>query len=102
MIICTGCGQPNDDDNRFCDGCGRKLQSSRNALPDAPGDARLDRFEHKGLSPARWTSLKKMAEAWVYLIALAAVGGVCLYTREWWPMYPAVGLLALTAVLRKI
>ena len=102
MILCTGCGRKNDDDSRFCEACGRKLQSSRSAPTSSPTAEPLGPFEHKGMPPKGWADLAKLAEAWAYLALLLAVGGACLYLREWWPLYPAVGLLALVAVVRKI
>ncbi|MUM76107.1 zinc-ribbon domain-containing protein [Pseudodesulfovibrio sp. F-1] len=103
MIICTGCGTKNDDEARFCEECGRKLQSSRRTAPTgaSPG-APLSRFRHQGIAPGTRTSLWRMAEAWAYVLMLAVVGAVCVVREVWWPLYPAVALLGLIAWLRRI
>jgi len=83
--------------------CGKKLQSSRQPIGpsvDLPGP--LNRFAHKGMSEDRWRSFKRMIEAWVYLGVLVGVAAVCSLYEIWWPLYPAVGLLTLLLVLRKI
>lgn len=103
MIICTGCGKPNDDESRFCAKCGKKLQSSRQPV-DSGGDssAPLTRFKHVGIPDDRWASLKRMVEAWCYLGVLVAVAVGCSFYDTWWPLYPAVGLLAVLLFFRKI
>jgi hypothetical protein len=103
MIICTGCGKNNDDAARQCESCGRKLQSSRRACPvDDPSGRRLERFSHAGIDPRTRASLLRMAEAWCYVAALGLAAAGCALFDTWWPMYPAIGLVALTAWLRRV
>lgn len=103
MITCTKCGGKNSDDTRFCAQCGHKLQSSRQAAPDGPPlDEPLAPFAHQGLSPDLMRTLKRMAEAWVYLLLLGAVGAGCAWYQVWWPLYPAVALLGLLIWLRRV
>ncbi|WP_316897042.1 zinc-ribbon domain-containing protein [Pseudodesulfovibrio indicus] len=103
VITCTKCGGKNSDDTRFCARCGNKLQSSRKAGPDAPPpEEPLEPFAHQGLSPDLLRTLKRMAEAWVYLLLLGAVAAGCAFYEVWWPLYPAVALLGLLIWLRRI
>lgn len=103
MIICTGCGKTNDDESRFCEKCGKKLQSSRQPVePGTGAPAPLTRFEHVGIPEDRWAALKRMMEAWCYLGVLVGVAVVCAVYEIWWPLYPAVGLLGLLLFFRKI
>jgi len=103
VIICTGCGRKNDDEARFCKKCGKKLQSSfQSTGPVSSGPAPLERFENKRLPADAWASLKRMAEAWVYVLILAAVGAGCMIQETWWPLYPTVGLIGLIAWFRRI
>jgi len=103
VILCTGCGTKNDDEARFCEACGRKLQSSRRATPvDGSPGRTLSRFRHQGLAPGTRISLRRMVEAWIYVLLLAGVGVVCVLREVWWPLYPAVAVLGLIAWLRRI
>jgi hypothetical protein len=43
-----------------------------------------------------------MAEAWCYVAALGLAAAGCAVFDTWWPMYPAIGLVALTARLRRV
>ncbi|WP_285906293.1 zinc-ribbon domain-containing protein [Pseudodesulfovibrio pelocollis] len=103
MITCTGCGKRNADEARFCEECGRKLQSSRRANPADDSSGRpLSPFRHQGIDPLARASLWRMVEAWAYVLVLGGVAAVCLVREMWWPMYPAVALLGLIAWLRRI
>jgi hypothetical protein len=103
VIICTRCGKKNDDENRFCEQCGKKLQSSRRTtvLPDQ-STSPLERFTHPGVSDDSRSALNRMLEAWGYVLLLGGVAGACAWFDTWWPLYPAVALIALIARLRKI
>ncbi|QJB55163.1 zinc-ribbon domain-containing protein [Pseudodesulfovibrio sp. zrk46] len=103
MIVCTGCGRKNDDESRFCAKCGKKLQSSRQAMaPSAPEQTRLTRFAHKGLPKDRMMSLRRLLEAFACLCLFVAVGAYCLYFEDWLPMYPTLGLIGLLLWFRKL
>lgn len=103
MIICTGCGTKNGDKNRFCEKCNKKLQSSRKAsAPEDPRNKPLGKFQHAGVPQDIWLSIRRMLEAWAYIIVLGGVFGACLHYQIWWPLYPAVGLLALLFWFRRI
>jgi hypothetical protein len=43
-----------------------------------------------------------MAEAWGYVAVLGLAAAGCAVIDTWWPMYPAVGLVAVTAWLRRV
>jgi len=119
-MLCNKCGTELPDDARFCPVCGRKLQSGRlvggggdgmgetddpsasarmNASTDAEGEPRLLEFQG-------WTEPKRgigpYVEACVYAMILA--GGVtwCLLIGILWPLYPLLGILGLTAWLRRL
>lgn len=104
VITCTKCGEKNSDDTRFCARCNRKLQSSRRAAPaeDSPVDDPLVSFEHQGMPADAWRDLKRLMEAWGYLLLLAGVAAGCWWYRTWWPLYPTVGLLALLIYFRRV
>lgn len=95
--------EKNDDENRFCEQCGKKLQSSRRTtvLPDQ-SNSPLEPFTHLGMSEGSRFALGRMLEAWGYVLLLAGVAGACAWFDTWWPLYPAVALIALIARLRKI
>ena len=104
MITCTKCGEKNSDDTRFCTRCNHKLQSSLRGAPaeESPVDEPLGSFEHQGMPADAWRDLKRLAEAWAYLLLLAGVGAGCWWYRTWWPLYPTVGLLALLIYFRRV
>lgn len=103
MIICTGCGTKNDDESRHCEKCGKKLQSSRAAyVPEEPKKQPLGQFLHKGVSKDSQNSLKRMIEAWAYIMLLGGVFAACLHYEIWWPLYPAVGVIGLIIWARKV
>lgn len=104
VITCTRCGEKNSDDTRFCTRCNRKLQSSLRAAPadTRPGDEPLEGFRHRGVPDDVWLAVRRMIEAWAYLLILAGVGAACWWYRTWWPLYPTVGLLGLLIWLRRI
>lgn len=103
MITCTKCGEQSPDDTRFCPRCNKKLQSAfQAATPETPTDTPLGAFKHKGVSADQWKSLKRMLEAWGYVLVLAAVATGCFLTRTWWPIYPTVAVLGLLAWLRRV
>lgn len=103
MILCTGCGTRNLDDSRFCEKCGKKLQSGyRQADSAEDSGAPLTRFRHNGVAPDLKSDLKRMIEAWCYVLLLGGVAVGCYFYKAWWPMYPAIGLIALIIRLRRI
>lgn len=103
MIICTGCGKKNDDESRFCEQCGKKLQSSRAPIfQESPSERPLGQFLHKGVSPESKHTLRRMIEAWAYIMLLGGVFGACLHYKTWWPLYPAVGVIGLIIWARRI
>jgi hypothetical protein len=104
VITCTKCGARNSDDTLVCADCGNKLQSSRRAAPsNGPvADAPLERFRHQGVSGDLLRTLKRMLEAWAYVLILAGVGTACVVYRIWWPLYPTVVIIALLLWLRKV
>ncbi|EGJ49980.1 zinc ribbon domain-containing protein [Desulfocurvibacter africanus] len=95
-MICTSCGLENSDDQRFCNRCGRKLQSSF-TIPDMDGEeegpavTRL-RLEMLGLSRL---AIGKFLEAWAYALALLAVTLWCGRNELYWPLYVIVPVLGL-------
>lgn len=103
VIICTKCGAKNSDDTLACARCGNKLQSPRRACADpAPADAPLEPFRGQRLSPDLLRSLRRMLEAWVYVLVLGGVAAACLSYRVWWPLYPTVAGMALLLWLRRV
>ena len=104
MITCTKCGEKNSDDTRFCTRCNRKLQSSFRSgnAEDSPVDEPLEAFRHLGMRGTAWHELKRMFEAWAYVILLAGVVGGCYWFRTWWPIYPTVAVLALLIFFRRV
>jgi len=104
-MICTNCGQENDDDQRFCTRCERKLQSSF-TIPDpyAVGEGegvhitRL-KFETTGLSKL---ALLRYVEAWGYALAVLIMALWCGRNGIYWPLYMLVPGLALVMWRRKI
>ena len=103
MIICTGCGKKNDDASRFCEQCGRKLQSSYK--PAAPSDGPspfLAPFTGRGADGELRLALGRMIEAWIYVLALTGTAAACAWFDVWWPLYPAVAVVGLAAWLRKV
>jgi hypothetical protein len=104
VITCTKCGGKSPDDTLACPKCGNKLQSSRRAAPDngAVANAPLEPFRHHGVPGDLLRSLKRMLEAWAYVLILAGVAAACIVHRIWWPLYPAVALIALLLWVRKV
>lgn len=103
MIICTGCGKKNEDENRFCEQCGKKLQSSRAPIiPRDLSERPLGFFEHAGVPRDVWLSIRRMLEAWGYIAALIGIFAACMYYRTWWPLYPAIAVIGLILWARKI
>ncbi|CCH48628.1 zinc-ribbon domain-containing protein [Pseudodesulfovibrio piezophilus] len=103
MIICTGCGRKNDDETRYCEQCGKKLQSSYQSPTFEPRtDSRLTRFTHQGMPPDKWESFRKLIEAWCYLLLLLLVGIGSLTYEVWWPLYPTVVGIGLLLYFRRI
>ena len=103
VITCTKCGAKNSDDTLLCAKCGNKLQSSRRAqATEAPEDGPLEPFRHHGLAPDLMRSLRRMLEAWLYVLLLGGVATGCYLYKIWWPLYPAVALIALLLWLRRV
>lgn len=103
MITCTQCGAKNSDDTLYCKQCNKKLQSTPRQADETPvGKPPLERFEHEGISEDNWKSLRRMLEAWAYLIALVLVAAGCAFYEIWWPMYPTVLLLGVLIWLRRV
>lgn len=103
MIICTKCGAKSSDETLVCGHCGNKLQSSRRvSMNPTPANAPLERFHHQGLSPDILRSLKRMLEAWGYVLLLGGVAAGCISYRVWWPLYPTVAVIVLLLWLRRV
>lgn len=104
MITCTKCGEKNSDDTRFCTRCNWKLQSSRQEAADneTPADRPLSAFRHQGIPVDVRRDLLRLIEASGYALVLAGVAGACWWYRVWWPLYPAVAVLALLVFLRRL
>lgn len=103
MILCTGCGTRNQDENRFCAKCGRKLQSDYKPSDfDSDTGGPLPPFRHNGVAPDLKNDLKRMIEAWCYVVLLGGVAAGCYFYGEWWPMYPALLVLGAIVWLRGI
>ena len=103
MIICTRCGEKNSDEIRFCEKGGKKLQSSRQStLLTDQSSYWVESFKHEGISPRSKLSLWRMVEAWGYVAVLVAVAVGCSIYEVWWPLYPAVGILAIVGWFRQI
>lgn len=104
MIICTRCGQENDDEQRFCARCDRKLQSSF-TIPDAEGEADGDvaitRLKLTMLGLNR-EALLRCLEAWAYALALLAVALWCGRNEAYGPLYVLLPVLGLVLWLRKV
>ena len=103
MIVCTRCGAANEDGDRFCLSCGRKLQSSRQALDDGSG---LER-PRDPLTPLDGTGgggflrlALRCLEVWGAVGLLLGSVAYGLATRTWWPV-PVAGGLALLALLHR-
>lgn len=62
----------------------------------------MDRFATPEMPPSLWEGIKRLIEAWVYILVLVVVAVVCFVIQTWWPLYPAVGLLVLLAYHRRI
>lgn len=103
VITCTKCGTKNADDTLACARCGNKLQSSRRAAPGRDtSDPPLEPFRHRGVPNDLMRSLKRMLEAWAYVLVLGSVAAACIVYRLWWPLYPTVALIALLLWLRRV
>ena len=103
VITCTKCGEKNSDDTLYCTRCKNKLQSShRSTVPEQEQPKPLGTFKHEGVPTDAWRSIMRMVEAWAYVLVLAGVAVGCAYTKTWWPMYPAVGLLGLLIWFRRV
>ncbi|HKI82227.1 MAG TPA: zinc-ribbon domain-containing protein [Pseudodesulfovibrio sp.] len=104
VITCTKCGAKNSDETLACPRCGNKLQSSRRVAPThgSPVNAPLEPFRHQSMSGDLLRSLKRMLEAWAYVLVLAGVATACIIYKLWWPLYPAVVLISLLLWLRKV
>lgn len=103
VITCTKCGTKNSDETLACVRCGNKLQSSRRAAPSPDaGDSPLEPFRHEGVPCDLMRFLKRMLEAWTYALLLGGVAAACIVYKIWWPLYPAVALIALLLWLRKV
>jgi hypothetical protein len=104
VITCTKCGAGSSDDTLACPRCGNKLQSSRRAAPSRtdPADTPLEPFRHHGVPSDLMRTLKRMLEAWAYVLILIGVAAACIVYRIWWPLYPVVALIALLLWLRRV
>ena len=49
-----------------------------------------------------WRDLKRMFEAWAYVLILAGTAGACWWYRTWWPLYPVVAVLVLLIFFRRV
>ncbi|WP_319542629.1 zinc ribbon domain-containing protein [uncultured Pseudodesulfovibrio sp.] len=103
VITCTKCGEKNSDDTLICSRCKNKLQSLHRSTAQGQQQPRpLETFRHEGVPTDAWRSIMRMVEAWAYVLVLAGVAAACAYTKTWWPMYPAVGLLGLLIWYRQV
>ncbi|NDV20710.1 hypothetical protein GO013_14965 [Pseudodesulfovibrio sp. JC047] len=59
-------------------------------------------FKQQELPHDTWRSIKRMIEAWVYILVLIATSGGCAYTQTWWPIYPVVGILGILLWFRRV
>ncbi|WP_272700460.1 zinc ribbon domain-containing protein [Desulfovibrio sp. Fe33] len=102
MITCTKCGGKNSDDALACARCGNKLQSSRrsSSRPDHSA-APLEPFRHQGLPRDLMRTVKRMLEAWAYVLVLGTVAGFSIAYKVWWPLYPTVAIIALLLWFRR-
>jgi hypothetical protein len=48
MIYCPDCGSPNDDDARFCDNCGRRMDDVKESQAATSGPQRGDQKDESG------------------------------------------------------
>jgi len=107
-MLCTKCGAEIADAERFCPVCGNKLQSGRQLVGEdgaaGPAGAAEDKpglLEYQGWG-SRERGVGHLAEACAYAAILAGGVGACLWFGMFWPLYPLVGVLALTAWLRRL
>ena len=112
-MLCTKCGVEIADAKRFCPACGHKLQSGRQAAGESGGEsggpAKSDAdggdapglLQYQGWGE-RERSMGALGEACVYAAILAGGVGACLWFGLLWPLYPLVGVLALTAWVRRL
>lgn len=100
---CMKCGVQNDDENRFCDNCGHKLQSARRwVLPEEEPDEELD-FSWMARRRGSWfKGWQRYAESWFYALVLLGGAGACAWFRVWWPLYGLLPLLLLLLLVRRI
>jgi len=47
-------------------------------------------------------TVKRMLEAWAYVLVLGFVTGACIAYKVWWPLYPTVAVIALLLWFRRV
>jgi len=104
-MICTKCGSENEDWRRFCQACGRKLQSEASE-PSGEGPAGgLARpgglFSSLGHRPAGG-GMGRYVEAWAYALILFALGFALIRLDMDWLLYLLVPLAILGLRFRGI
>ncbi|WP_161598357.1 zinc-ribbon domain-containing protein [Pseudodesulfovibrio senegalensis] len=102
MIVCTRCGNPNDDKARRCKRCGHKLQSS---IRPAPGpSAQWEKLEpmRSHITPERRAELMRMFEACAYSLAVVAAVAFSAVSGLWWPLYAVMAVVAVLVVVRRL
>ena len=100
-VICTRCGQRNDDAERACTKCGRKLQSFFTVPDYGPAEDETDglRLEFRSFN-GRF--LRQCLEAWALLLVVLGVAAYGAATGDWLPMYVALPLAAALAWFRGV
>lgn len=86
MIVCTRCGAPNEESERFCAVCGHKLQSLRRPGPAERPLAETLRPLAEGVQGGKYrTLLLRCLEVWA--VASSALGLTLwgISAGQWWP-----------------
>ncbi|WFS63544.1 hypothetical protein LF599_05100 [Pseudodesulfovibrio thermohalotolerans] len=47
-------------------------------------------------------TVKRMLEAWAYVLVLGSVAGACIAYKVWWPLYPTIAVIALLLWFRRV
>jgi uncharacterized membrane protein YvbJ len=102
MIVCTKCGQGNDDAARYCRRCTHKLQSERfEPAADLPDIGGLPPPDPEMLRGHR-ELVQKSAEAWTWAVLAAASALIGAAWELWWLPVAVVPLAGLAAWQRRL